>query len=124
MRTSRLASSDPVALEHAYSGQLFCRASANSLFGNEGGLRSRFLPLLFKLTEAMEHRGRVLELTSFSQERRPNLPLPALAEAAAALTGPGQHVPPRHGAGGLRGPLDSTLVAFLTQTSVRFTAPC
>jgi hypothetical protein len=58
----------------------------NSVFDNEGGLRPRFVPLLFNLAEAMERRGMVLELTLFSQERRPNLPLPALVKAAAALT--------------------------------------
>lgn len=58
-------------------------APGNSLFDNEGRLRAVFVSRLSKLVEATTYRGMVLELTLFSQERRPNLPVPALADAAA-----------------------------------------
>jgi len=66
-------------------------APENSLFDSEGGLRSRFVPLLFNLVVfnldvAMKRRGMVLELTLFSKERQSNLPLPALVKGAVALT--------------------------------------
>jgi hypothetical protein len=56
------------------------------VFERDGQLSSSYADRLCALAEATAQRGMVLEVTLFSQEKKPNLPLPALEKAAQEVS--------------------------------------
>ena len=57
-----------------------------SVFRPDGDLCASYADRLCVLAEATARRGMVLEVTLFSQEKRPNLSLPALEKAASGVS--------------------------------------